>query len=76
MRYFIADSNRYCSEDPLNHWEEIRGIYSIMDGELLRYILQSKIPLEKFIRFELASRGYDKDYRWCGFEKAEEIWLK
>ncbi len=63
-------------EDPLHHWEDIRGMFSVMDGEILRYILHAKIPLEKFIRYELASRGFDKDHKWCGFEKAKEIWLK
>jgi len=63
-------------DDSLNHWEEIRGIFSVMDGEILRYILHSKIPMEKFIRFELASRGFDKDHNWCGFENAEDIWFK
>jgi hypothetical protein len=57
------------------HWEDIRGMFSGMDGEILRYIIQMDIPLEKFIRYELASRGYDKDHKWCGFDKAREIWL-
>lgn len=61
--------------DPLPHWEEITGIFSVMDGEILRFILHAKIPLEKLIRFELAGRGYDKNHRWCGFDKAQEIWL-
>ncbi len=63
-------------EDPLHHFEEIRGMFSVMDGEILRFILEAKIPLEKFIRYELASRGFDKDHKWVGFEKVEEIWLK
>jgi len=63
-------------EDPLNHFEEIRGMFSVLHGEILRYILEVKIPLDKFIRYELANRGYDKDHKWCGFEKAKEIWLK
>lgn len=62
-------------DDPLYHWEEIRGLFSSFDGELLRYILHAKIPLEKFIRYELASRGFDKAHQWVGFEKAEKIWL-
>lgn len=62
--------------EPLPHWESITGMFSTADGEILRYLLHTKIPLEKFIRFELASRGYDKNHRWCGFEKAGEIWLK
>lgn len=62
--------------EPLPHWESITGMFSTADGEILRYLLHSKIPLEKFVRFELASRGYDENHRWCGFEKAGEIWLK
>lgn len=61
--------------DPLWHFEEICGLFAGVDGELLRYILHAEIPLEKLVRYELAQRGYDKDHRWCGFEKAESIWL-
>lgn len=61
-------------EDALKHWADLRGAFSTMDGELLRYILALKVPLEKFIRYELASRGYDENHEWCGFEKAREIW--
>lgn len=60
----------------LPHWEELRGMFAVTDGEVLRYILSHKIPIEKFIRFELASRGYDQNEQWVGFEKAYEIWLK
>jgi len=63
-------------KQPLPHWEAIAGMFSVADGEVLRYILHNRIPLEKLIRFELASRGYDENHRWCGFEKAGEIWLK
>ena len=59
----------------LFHWEHIIGMFSVADGEILRYILHAKIPLEKLIRHELAGRGYDENHRWCGFEKAQEIWL-
>ena len=62
--------------DPLPHWEDLTGVFSVMDGELLRFILHAKIPLEKLIRHELASRGYDENHRWCGFDKASDIWLK
>lgn len=61
---------------PLAHFEELQGAFAIMDGELLRFILKYKIPLKKFIRHELACRGYDENHLWFGFEKAEEIWLK
>lgn len=63
-------------KDPLSHWEEIAGMFSVAHGETLRFILYAKIPLEKFIRYELACRGYDKDFLWVGFEKSQEIWLK
>lgn len=60
---------------PLNHWEEIAGLFSVCNGEFLRFILQYQVPLEKLIRYELASRGYDQSAKWVGFSKAEEIWL-
>ncbi|QTE23316.1 hypothetical protein [Polaribacter cellanae] len=62
--------------DPLRHWEDLTGTFSVMDGELLRFLLHAKIPLEKLIRHELAGRGYDENHRWCGFDRASEIWLK
>ena len=63
-------------KDLLSHWESIFGMFSVADGEILRYLLHAKIPLEKLIRHELAGRGYDGNHRWCGFDEAEEIWLK
>ena len=62
--------------EPLPHWEELMGIFSVVHGELLRFILHSNIPIEKLIRYELAIRGYDKNHHWCGFEKSAEIWLE
>ena len=50
--------------DPLRHWEDLTGTFSVMDGELLRFLLHAKIPLEKLIRHELAGRGYDENHRW------------
>lgn len=70
IRHFRMDRS------PLPHWEAITGMFSVADGEILRYLLHAKIPLEKFIRDELAGRGYDKDHRWCGFDRAREIWLE
>lgn len=61
---------------PLSHWEEIMGLFSSTHGELLRFIIAYKVPLEKIIRFELAARGHDKNHLWVGFEKAREIWLE
>jgi len=63
-------------DDPLPHFEEIAGMFSVAHGETLRFILNTKIPLKKFIRYELAVRGYDENFKWVGFEKAEDIWLK
>jgi hypothetical protein len=60
---------------PLPHLESLMGCFSTMDGEILRFIIHHKIPLEKLIRFELAGRGHDENHRWCSFEKANEIWL-
>lgn len=70
IRYIQMDKN------PLPHLESLMGCFSTMDGEILRFIIHHKIPLEKLIRFELAGRGYDENHRWCGYEKANEIWLK
>ena len=63
-------------EDPLRHWEDLKGAFSTMHGELLRFILRYNIPLEKFIRFELASRGYDENFEWVGFDESQKIWLQ
>ena len=63
-------------EDPLAHWEEIIGLFSSANGSLLRFILHYKIPLERLIRVELASRGYDANYNWLGFEKAKKHWFE
>jgi len=63
-------------DNPLKHWEYIAGSIAVLDGELLRFIISAKVPLKRFIRYELACRGYDKDMKWVGFNKAQEIWLK
>ena len=70
IRHIKMDRN------PLPHLEELIGLFSTVDGELLRFIIHSKLPLEKLVRHELASRGFDENHRWCGFENAEEFWLK
>lgn len=62
--------------DPLDDWEEIRGMFSTVHGETLRFILTTKLPLEKFLRYELACRGYDENFKWVGFDSAEALWLK
>ncbi len=65
----------YTDDDPLRFMEEIKGMVATVHGETLRFLLHYKIPLDKWIRYELASRGYDLNHEWVGFDKAEEIWL-
>ena len=62
-------------KEPLPFWSDLIGMISTVDGEILRFILDTKIPLNNLIRHELALRGFDKNHRWCGFDKAREIWL-
>ncbi|KGL59145.1 hypothetical protein PHEL85_3419 [Polaribacter sp. Hel1_85] len=62
-------------EESLPYWESIIGMVTTMDGEILRYILENKIPLDRIICHELVLRGFDKNHRWCGFDKAREIWV-
>lgn len=62
--------------DQLPYWETIRGMVSVIDADVLRFILSTKVPLEKVIRYELACRGLDTEGKWCGFEQAEKIWLE
>jgi hypothetical protein len=74
IRYKQLDTIRQ-DEEPLPFWIALVGLVSTADGEILRFILENKIPLDKLIRHELALRGFDKNHRWCGFDKAREIWL-
>lgn len=60
--------------EPLEHWEELLGRFSVMEGEILRFILQYKIPVEKIIRHELGNRGFDHNNKWVGFEASKELW--
>ncbi|GGI58452.1 hypothetical protein [Winogradskyella haliclonae] len=62
--------------NPLWFWEELKGMFQTANGELLRFILEYNIPFEKLIRYSLASRGYDNQSQWVGFDKAKRIWLK
>lgn len=63
-------------KDPLDHWSEIKGMVSVTDHRVLRFILEKNIPIEKFIRHELATTGFDEKGTWCGIDKSKEIWLK
>ncbi len=62
-------------DEPLVHWEELLGRFATMEGEILRFILAYKIPLEKLIRNELANRGFDANNQWIGFDASKEFWL-
>jgi hypothetical protein len=66
----------FADRNPLWFWAELQGMFAIANGELLRFILAYDIPLEKLIRYSLSARGYDKDQKWVGFNKAKEIWLE
>lgn len=62
--------------DPLLFWEDIQGMFSTVDNQILMFILKKKIPLEMFIHYELSCRGFDKNNRWIGFNASEKIWLE
>ena len=64
------------SGDPemLEHWENILGKFSVMEGELLRFILKYQIPIDKIIRHELGCRGFDHNNQWIGFNESEKLW--
>ncbi len=74
LNYQQLDTIRQ-DKEPLSFWSALVGMVSTADGEILRFILENKIPLDKIIRHELALRGFDKNHRWVGFDKAREIWL-
>lgn len=58
----------------LEHWENLLGKFSVMEAELLRFILLYKVPAEKLIRHQLANRGFDQNNQWVGFDASKEIW--
>ena len=62
-------------EEPLPFWNDLIALFSSTDGEILRFILANNISIKKLIRHELSLRGFDKNHRWCGFDKARKIWL-
>ena len=57
----------------LSHFEELLGKFSVMEGNLLKFILKYQLPLEKIIRHELGCRGFD-DNNWVGFDESEKCW--
>ncbi len=66
----------FADRNSLWFWEELQGMFSTANGELLRFILAYDIPLEKLIRYSLSARGYNKEMKWIGFNKAKEVWLE
>ena len=66
----------FTDSDPLRHWNEIKGMVSVTDHHVLRFILQMNIPIDKFIRYELESCGLDESGEWVGFEEAKKIWRR
>jgi len=63
-------------EQPLVFWEAILGTVSSLDVPELIFLLDYRVPLHRFARFELACRGYNSLGHFCGYEKAMKIWLK
>lgn len=62
--------------EPLNHWELLYGSLSTVPNNVLRFVLHYKIPIEKFIRYELSISGFDATGKWIGFDDSDKIWLK
>ncbi len=60
--------------EPMDHWQEIIDMISMMDGDILRFILYTDLPLNTFIKEELAGRGYDDRGNWIGFEQSKALW--
>lgn len=58
----------------LEHWENLLGKFSVMEAELLRFMVLYQIPVEKLIRHQLANRGFDQKNQWVGFKNAKAIW--
>ena len=58
----------------LEHWENLLGKFSVMESQLLMFILKYQVPLEKIIRHELGCRGFDSQNRWIGYTESEKEW--
>ena len=58
----------------LEHFENLLGKFSVMESQLLMFILKYQVPLEKIIRHELGCRGFDSQNRWIGYTESEKEW--
>ena len=58
----------------LEHFETLLGKFSVMESQLLMFILKYQVPLEKIIRHELGCRGFDSQNRWIGYTESEKEW--
>lgn len=61
--------------DPLKHWSDIFGAFSVIPTQYLMFIQESKLPLEQIVKYELAARGIGKKGKWIGFDQAERLWF-
>lgn len=61
---------------PIPHWIKLLDMVSTADEEILRFVLYTKIPFERLIRFELARRCYDENHRLISHEESRALWLK
>jgi len=48
-------------------------IFSLTATQLLTEALKGEFDLLCLVRIELANRGFDRDGKWIGFDKAKKI---
>lgn len=72
MQIWVGRIWKLCN--PIFPWEELIGTFQMMDGTLLRFILEYQVPLHLFACYALACRGYDMQNTWVGFETSDKIW--
>ena len=63
-----------CDADSLDHWEQVAGMVSVVDSEILRFLIICRVPIEKFMRHEPVIRGGGEYGNSVRFERTDEIW--
>lgn len=59
----------------LPHFENLKEFTSNLDIELLMFLTLKNFPMEKWLRYELASRGYDENLIYIGDRQARKKWI-
>jgi len=49
-------------------------IFSLTATQLLTEALRGEFDLNYMVRRELANRGFDRDGKWIGFDKAKKLY--